>query len=72
MLGTREQKEVHSRQEQEGTSLGEWRAIEERQQIVIVGDRAADGGVGGPAVTLDHGSEALEVVGQWFFDEHAG
>ena len=63
---------MHGRQEQEGTSLGERRAIEEREQVVIVGDRAADGGVGGAAVTLDHGGEAAEVVGQWLLDEHGG
>jgi hypothetical protein len=72
MLGAREEKEVHRRQEQEGTSLGERRATEERQQVVFLGDRAADGGVGGPAVTFDHGGEAAEVVGQWLIDQHAG
>ena len=72
MLGAREEKEVHSCQEQKGTPLWEWCAIEERQQVVMVGDRAADGGVGRTAVTLDHGGEASEVVGQRLFDEHGG
>ncbi len=63
---------MHRRQEQQGTPLGEWRAGEERQQVVIVGNRAADGGVGGAAVSLDHRGEAPEVVGQWLLDEHGG
>jgi hypothetical protein len=70
VLGAREQQEVHGRQEQQGTPLGKRRASEERKEVVIVGCPAADGGVGGAAVTLDHGGEAPEVVGQRLLDEH--
>jgi hypothetical protein len=64
MVGAREQQEVHGGQEQQRTSLGEWRAIEEREQVVIVGDGATDGGVGAATVTLDDRGEAPEVVSE--------
>ena len=70
VLAAREQKEVHGRQEQQRTPLGERCASEERQQVVIVCDSATDGRVSGAAVTFDHRSEAPEVVGQRLLDEH--
>ena len=63
---------MHGGQEQQGAPLGERRAVEERQHVVVVGDAAADGGVGGAAVTLDDCGEAPEVVGQRLLDEHGG
>ena len=72
VLDAREQQEVHGGQEQQGTPLGERRAGEEREQVVVVGDGAADDGVGAAAVTLDDRGEASEVVGQRLLDEHGG
>ncbi len=72
VLGAREQQEVHGGQEQQRPSLGERRAVEEREHLVVVGHGPADGRVGGAAVTLDHGGEAAEVVGERLLDEHGG
>ena len=38
-------------------SLGERCAVEQRQDVVVVGDGSADGGVGGTAVTFDSGGK---------------
>ena len=62
---------MHRSEKEQGASLREWRAVEERQDLLIVGDGTADGGVGGAAVPFDGGGKAPEVVGQGLLDEHA-
>ena len=63
---------MHGGHEQQGSPLGERCASEEREQVVIVGDRSTDGGVGAAAVTFDDRGETPEVVSQRLLDEHGG
>jgi hypothetical protein len=52
--------------------LGDRRAGKERQHIVVLSDGAADGGIGGAAISVDHGGEVTELVAERLLDEHAG
>jgi hypothetical protein len=72
MLSAGEEEEVHGRQEQQRASLGDRRAGKERQHIVVLSDGAADGGIGGAAISVDHGGEVTELVAERLLDEHAG
>ena len=70
VLGPREEQPVHGGQEEQGAPLGERRAVEEGQDVGIVGDAPADGGVGAAAVALDRGGERPEVARERLVDEH--
>ncbi len=70
VLGAGEKERMHGGQQQERAPLGERRAVEQGQDFCVVGDAAADGGVGAAAVALDRGRERQEVTGERLVDEH--
>jgi pyruvate/2-oxoglutarate/acetoin dehydrogenase E1 component len=70
VLYPRKKEEVHGRQEQERTPLEKGCIVEQRQHVVIVGDGAADCGVGGAAVTLSGLGEGSEVIAQRLISVH--
>ena len=70
MLRAGQQEVVHGGQQQQGAALGERGTVEERQHVAVVGDAAADGGVGPAPVVLHDGGETTEVVGQRELDQH--
>ncbi len=72
MLGPGQQEIVHRGQQDEGTALGQGCVVEDGQHLVVLRHVAADGRVDGAPVTLGHGGEGAEVVGQRLVDEHAG
>ena len=71
MVGSRQEQVVHRGQQDEGPALGQRRVVEQGEHLVVVRHAAADGRVDGAPVTLGHGGEAAEVVGQRLVDEHA-
>ena len=60
---SREEQEVDGGQQQERALLRRRGGVEQRQDVGVGGDPTADGGVGRPAVTLDHVREGEEVIG---------
>jgi hypothetical protein len=63
VVHSREKKEVHGGEQQEGAPLGEGSVVQQREHTSVVGDAPTDNWIDQAAVALDGGGKAAEVVG---------